>query len=251
MVFLVVFLKNLSKTENFFSVIFYFQLFLFIFIGLIFYNKIELPNLNTLIWIILMSILGNLSQIFYFQALKFKDVSFVTPFEYLRFIIIAFFGVVLFSEEPNISTYIGSIIIFIGLILISVDSKIFTKGLILCLRTKFNENYILIMNDQILMTFKKEEWPLKESFKTSNRSLDLEVAETILVELKINGIVGRGESTPFLRYGESVENSIYQLSKIKPLVEKGITREELQNIMPPNSARCAVGCALWDYEAKK
>ena len=107
------------------------------------------------------------------------------------------------------------------------------------------------MNDQILMTFKKEEWPLKESFKTSNRSLDLEVAQTILVELKINGIVGRGESTPFLRYGESVENSIYQLSKIKPLVEKGITREELQNIMPPNSARCAVDCALWDYEAKK
>ena len=126
--FLVVFLKNLSKTENFFSVIFYFQLFLFIFIGLIFYNKIELPNLNTLMWIILMSILGNLSQIFYFQALKYKDVSFVTPFEYLRFIIIAFFGIVLFSEEPNISTYIGSIIIFIGLILISVDRKILTKS---------------------------------------------------------------------------------------------------------------------------
>ena len=126
--FLVVFLKNLSKTENFFSVIFYFQLFLFIFIGLIFYNEIELPNLNTLMWIILMSILGNLSQIFYFQALKYKDVSFVTPFEYLRFIIIAFFGIVLFSEEPNISTYIGSIIIFIGLILISVDRKILTKS---------------------------------------------------------------------------------------------------------------------------
>ena len=126
--FLVVFLKNLSKTENFFSVIFYFQLFLFIFIGLIFYNEIELPNLNTLMWIILMSILGNLSQIFYFQALKYKDVSFVTPFEYLRFIIIAFFGVVLFSEEPNISTYIGSIIIFIGLILISVERKILTKS---------------------------------------------------------------------------------------------------------------------------
>ena len=96
--------------------------------GLIFYNEIELPNLNTLMWIILMSILGNLSQIFYFQALKYKDVSFVTPFEYLRFIIIAFFGIVLFSEEPNISTYIGSIIIFIGLILISVERKILTKS---------------------------------------------------------------------------------------------------------------------------
>ena len=34
--FLVIYLKSLSKTENYFSVIFYFQLFLFVFFGTVF-----------------------------------------------------------------------------------------------------------------------------------------------------------------------------------------------------------------------
>ena len=105
-------------------------------------------------------------------------------------------------------------------------------------------------NNDIKMTFQKESWPLKESFKTSNRSLDLAVAETIIVNIEKNQKLGRGESTPFLRYGESVENSLFQLEKIKPYVENGLTREELQNAMPPTSARCALDCAFWDLEAK-
>ena len=64
-------------------------------------------------------------------------------------------------------------------------------------------------NNDIKMTFQKESWPLKESFKTSNRSLDLAVAETIIVNIEKNQKLGRGESTPFLRYGESVENSLF------------------------------------------
>ena len=106
------------------------------------------------------------------------------------------------------------------------------------------------MSSDIRLNFKKEKWPLKESFKTSNRSLDLAVAETVVVNISKNGKVGQGESTPFLRYGESVENSLFQLEKIKPLVEDGLSREELQNAMPPTSARCALDCAMWDIEAK-
>ena len=105
-------------------------------------------------------------------------------------------------------------------------------------------------NDQIKVSFQKENWPLKQSFRTSNRSLDLSIAETIVANISINNVVGRGESTPFLRYGESVENSLYQLEKIKPLIEQGLSKEELQDAMPPTSARCALDCALWDLEAK-
>ena len=71
-------------------------------------------------------------------------------------------------------------------------------------------------NDQIKVSFQKESWPLKQSIRTSNRSLDLSIAETIVANISINNVIGRGESTPFLRYGESVENSLYQLEKIKP-----------------------------------
>jgi L-alanine-DL-glutamate epimerase-like enolase superfamily enzyme len=102
----------------------------------------------------------------------------------------------------------------------------------------------------IKVKFQKESWPLKESFRTSNRSLDLSIAETIIVTISKNNFIGRGESTPFLRYGESVENSLFQLEKIKPQVEKGLSRKSLQDAMPPTSARCAIDCALWDLESK-
>ena len=90
--FLVIYLKNLSKTENYFSVIFYFQLFLFVFFGTVFFSYIVIPNTFNFVLILLMALFGNISQISYFQALKYKDISFISPFEYLRFIFITIFS---------------------------------------------------------------------------------------------------------------------------------------------------------------
>ena len=121
--FLVIYLKSLSKTENYFSVIFYFQLFLFVFFGTVFFSYIVIPNTFNFVLILLMALFGNISQISYFQALKYKDVSFISPFEYLRFIFITIFGILFFSEFPEISTYIGSLIIFVGILIININIK--------------------------------------------------------------------------------------------------------------------------------
>ena len=126
--FLVIFLKNLSKTENFFSVIFYFQLFLFVFFGIFFYQEIEVINQNNFFWLLAMALFGNLSQLFYFQALKYKDVTFVTPFEYLRFVIITILAIIFFNENPTLSTYLGSLVIFVGILIISLDRNIISKS---------------------------------------------------------------------------------------------------------------------------
>ena len=121
--FLVIYLKSLSKTENYFSVIFYFQLFLFVFFGTVFFSYIVIPNTFNFVLILLMALFGNISQISYFQALKYKDISFISPFEYLRFIFITIFGILFFSEFPEISTYIGSLIIFVGILIININIK--------------------------------------------------------------------------------------------------------------------------------
>ena len=126
--FLVIFLKNLSKTENFFSVIFYFQLFLFVFFGIFFYKEIEVINQNNFFWLLAMALFGNLSQLFYFQALKYKDVTYVTPFEYLRFVIITILAIIFFNENPTLSTYLGSLVIFVGILIISLDRNIISKS---------------------------------------------------------------------------------------------------------------------------
>ena len=125
---LVVFLKDLTRTENFYAVIFYFQLLICIMFGIIFFNHIELLNQKEILLLLLMAALGNFSQLFYFQALKYKDVSFVTPFEYLRFVLITFFGIMFFVEIPDFSTYLGSLIIFSGIIIISIDKKNILKS---------------------------------------------------------------------------------------------------------------------------
>jgi len=117
--FLVVFLKNLSRTENFISVIFYFQLFLFLSFGILFYEYIEIQTNLNFIFILLLALFGNLSQIFYFQALKLRDISYISPFEYLRFIFLTLFGIIFFYEYPNIKTYIGSLTIFSGIIVLN------------------------------------------------------------------------------------------------------------------------------------
>ncbi len=125
--FLVVFLKNLSKTENAFSVIFYFQLFLFVSFGILFYDFIEIPNKLNFVIILLLALFGNLSQICYFQALKHKDVSYISPFEYLRFIFLTIFGIIFFYEYPNSGTYIGSSIIFLGILTLNYNVNFLKK----------------------------------------------------------------------------------------------------------------------------
>ena len=61
---------------------------------------------------------------------------------------------------------------------------------------------------KIEMKYNKKNWPLKEIFRTSSRTENLNVAETIEVSIKINDIIGRGESTPYIRYGETINNSL-------------------------------------------
>ncbi len=104
---------------------------------------------------------------------------------------------------------------------------------------------------KIIMSFKKKVWKLKEEFKTSNRSKNTNQVETIEVIIKKNGYIGRGESTPYIRYGEDITNSLHELKQIKPYIENGMTKKLLQIKMKPSSARCAVDCAMWDLEAKE
>ena len=107
------------------------------------------------------------------------------------------------------------------------------------------------MKHKILMNFKKRTWKLKEEFKTSNRSKNTSEVLAIEVVIKKKGYTGRGESTPYIRYGENISNSIQELNKIKPFIENGMSRKMLQLKMKPSSARCALDCAMWDLEAKE
>lgn len=94
----------------------------------------------------------------------------------------------------------------------------------------------------------QEIWPLHSPFVISRGTC--REAVVVVVELEENGVKGVGESTPYPRYGESDVSVLAQIATVTSLLEKGMTRSELQQALPAGAARNAVDSALWDLEAR-
>jgi len=94
-----------------------------------------------------------------------------------------------------------------------------------------------------------ERWPIRGSFAIS-RGAKTE-AVVVVAELGDGKALGRGECVPYARYGETVEGVAAAIEGLRPRLEAGLTREELQATLPPGAARNAVDCAFWDLEAKR
>lgn len=92
-------------------------------------------------------------------------------------------------------------------------------------------------------------WPLHKPFKIS-RDTHYH-AETIICEISDGVITGRGEAAGVSYAGETIESIKQQIEKVVGQVAAGISRQELQQLLPPGGARNAVDCALWDLEAKR
>lgn len=76
-------------------------------------------------------------------------------------------------------------------------------------------------------------------------------AISVIVEIEDNGTIGRGECIPYARYSESVESVMHQIDTLKDAIDIGISREDLQELLPSGAARNALDCALWDLACKK
>ena len=75
-------------------------------------------------------------------------------------------------------------------------------------------------------------------------------ALVVVAGISQDGILGRGECVPYARYGETVETVLAQIEAARDRIESGISRHELQSLLPAGAARNALDCALIDLEAK-
>lgn len=94
-----------------------------------------------------------------------------------------------------------------------------------------------------------EAWPIQGAFAIS-RGAKTE-ARVIVAKIRDGEHQGLGECVPYMRYGETVESVSNQIVSAKNEIEAGISREELQELLPAGAARNALDCALWDLEAKQ
>ena len=95
-----------------------------------------------------------------------------------------------------------------------------------------------------MITATLETFPLARAFTISRGSKT--EARVVTVTVTRGGFTGRGESVPYARYGESAESVLALIATLP----EGITRQAMQEALPPGAARNAVDCALWDWEAK-
>ncbi len=95
----------------------------------------------------------------------------------------------------------------------------------------------------------RRRWPLKAPFRIS-RGVKTS-ADTVMVELRRGAAVGRGESVPYPRYGESVDAVVAHLEAVAGAFESGMPDEALTALLPAGAARNALDCALWDLRARE
>ena len=76
-------------------------------------------------------------------------------------------------------------------------------------------------------------------------------ARVVTVTLSDGTNIGRGESVPYARYGETVDGVIETIQSLREDLRNGLTRQDLQSRLEPGAARNAVDCAFWDLEAKR
>ena len=94
-----------------------------------------------------------------------------------------------------------------------------------------------------------ESWPIRGTFTISRGSRTH--ANVVVVELYQGEYVGRGECVPYARYDESIESVLAELAPLAVKIENGLTRQQMQSLLPAGAARNALDCAYWDLECKK
>ena len=72
----------------------------------------------------------------------------------------------------------------------------------------------------------------------------------VVCEIEQDGHIGRGEALGVYYLGESERRLLEQLEQVAPELERGASREELLQLLPPGGARAAADAALWDLDAQ-
>ena len=97
----------------------------------------QTPTANSIIYLSLAAFVGTISHFSINHAFKLVDVSMTQPFSFIGLIIASLYGYFLFDESPDIYTWLGAIVIFIGIIIITIRELKLDKELV---RAKININ---------------------------------------------------------------------------------------------------------------
>jgi len=107
-------IKVLSRTESSLTITLYSTIFLMPITVVAALPYWQTPTLEQAPWLVGIGVVGSLGQWCMAQAFKEADVTAVLPLEFTKLIWAAFLGYVMFTEIPDIWTWIGGAVIFVS-----------------------------------------------------------------------------------------------------------------------------------------
>ena len=93
------------------------------------------------------------------------------------------------------------------------------------------------------------DWVLTKPFRIDN--FKWTNSRCLVVQLSEDGYVGRGEAQGVFYLDETAESIFDQAHTVAGEIRSGLSRDELQSLMPAGGARNAIDCAMWDLECKR
>lgn len=93
------------------------------------------------------------------------------------------------------------------------------------------------------------DWVLTQPFRISG--FEWINSRCLVVQLGQDGFVGCGEAQGVFYLDETAESIFEQAHAVAAEIRKGISREQLQDLLPAGGARNAIDCAMWDLECKR
>ena len=129
--------KKLTKDDSAITILTYQYTFMSIcslFIVLFYW---ETPSISTFFIIFLAALCGSILHIALNHSYKLVDVSLTQPYSFLGLIFASIYGYFIFGEFPDLFTWLGALLIFIGIFIITYRELILNKNYV---RDKLNIN---------------------------------------------------------------------------------------------------------------
>ncbi len=126
--------KKIAKDDSSITILSYQSVFMSVFSFIIVLFFWETPNTSTIIYLILSAVCGTILHLALNHAYKLVDVSMTQPYSFLSLVFASIIGFFVFNEMPDLFTWLGAVVIFIGVIIISyremkLDKEIIRKRL--------------------------------------------------------------------------------------------------------------------------
>ena len=115
----IVMTKKMSADDSAITILAYQYVFMIIFTAILSIFFFQSPSIKTLIFLFIAALTGTIFHLCINHAYKLVDVTMTQPYSFLGLIFSSVLGYFIFNEIPDIYTWIGAFIIFIGVLIIT------------------------------------------------------------------------------------------------------------------------------------